>query len=561
MKKHSMTARFLTFSNCFMFLSFRLQVSVLLGITVALSATAMPAQTTKSQNRQQTTDSKNLTAKGIEAFQQGDDATSRALLESALKSNSNNGEAHTFLGILDDKSGDLKNAEIHFAKAAQIAPNSASARNNYGAILLRLNRLREAKTQFEESLKLDAKQPNALINLAQIYFNENTPESLKISATLFEKADALAPDVAVARSLIIIALRLNDPSRAAKYYGVYTDYLTKDDSKMNAAMRAELGDALLEANLLNEAEKELSSALLLEPSNTNTILNLGRVYLSRNDVKSAGRTLETAVARNYATAAIYSLLAVVYEKSGHYENAIPAMRLALQLEPNSEKYHYQYGIILTKTFAPAAAIIRVKEALNLFPNSSRLWLALGLAHINSDEYDNAIKALTRAVELDPKFAQAYAYIGLIHDHTGQYEEAIKMYERALQINSNLAVVHQMLAALLLKQKDSNDSQIENELKKAVAIDAKFTPAYMTLGKLYIRMEKWSDAAVALEKAVQFDPELVEGYYHLARVYTRLNRKTEAQAILTKFKAVNESQKEKSDKDFRELTRRLAEVRF
>ena len=561
MKKHSMTARSLKFSNCFMFLPFRLRVSVLICVAVVLSAAMTQAQTAKVQNRQQTTDSKNLTAKGIEAFQQGDDVASRSLLENALKSNPNNVEAHTFLGILDDKSGNLKNAEIHFAKAAQLAPNSASARNNYGAILLRLSRSREAKTQFEASLRLDAKQPNALINLAQIYFNENTPESLRNSAMLFEKADNLTPDVAVARSLIIIALRLNDSTRAAKYYGIYTDYLTKDESKINAVMRAELGDALLEANLLNESEKELSAALALEPSNTNAVLNLGRVYLLRNDVKSAGRTLETAVARNYATAAIYSLLAVVYEKSGHYENAIPAMRLALQLEPNSEKYHYQYGIILTKTFAPAAAIIRIKEALKLFPDSSRLWLALGLAHINSDEYDEAIKALTRAIELDPKFSQAYAYIGLIRDHTGQYEEALKMYERALQSDSNLAVVHQMLAALLLKQKDSDDNRIEDELKKAVAIDAKFTPAYMTLGKLYIRMEKWSDAAVALEKAVQFDRELVEGYYHLARVYTRLNRKTEAQAILTKFKTVNESQKEKSDKDFRELTRRLAEVRF
>lgn len=534
-------------------------------VTVVFGGTVLQAQSTDQKNvqsRQSKADAGSLLAKVIAAFQQGDGETARSLLENALKTNPNNAEAHTFLGILDDRSGDLKNAEIHFAKAAHFAPNSASARNNYGAILLRLKRLREAKTQFEASLRLDPKQPNALINLAQIYFNENTPESLRASAALFEKAAALTPDAAVARSLIVVWLRLGETARAANYYGIYTELLAKETSgKTNAASRAELGNALFEAKLLDAAENELQAALLLDKSNTDAILGLSRLYLTRNDVKSAGRTLETAVAGNYATAAIYSLLAAVYEKSGHYENAIPAMRLAIQLEPKSEKYYYQYGIILTNAYAPQAAIIRINEALKTFPNSSRLWLALGLAHLKSDENPPAIKALNRAIELDPKFAQAYAYLGLVYDQTGQYKEAVKFYEQALSYNSSLAVVHQMIADALLKQTNSDNARIETELKESIALDASFVSAYMTLGKLYIRMERWSDAAREFEKAAQLDPELVEAYYHLARVYTRLNRKPEAQAISTKFKTLNDSQKAKSDKEIRELTRRLAEVRF
>lgn len=510
----------------------------------------------------QPTNKNNLTVQGIAAFERGDRENARALLERAVKSNPNNAEAHTYLGILDDQAGDLKSAEIHFAKAARLSPKSASARNNYGAILLRLDHPREAAAEFEASLRLDPKQPNALVNLAQIRFGEGAPESLRAALVLFERAAALTPDAAIARSLVIIALRLDNPQQAANYYKTYAERLAgAKDSVPDAASRAELGGALFEAKLFDEAEMELKAALALDASSSDAVVRLGRVYLVRNDISSAGRILETAVARGNPTAPIYSLLAVVYEKSGRYDNAIPAMRLAIQLEPRSEKYHYQYGILLTNAYAPAAAVIRLDEALKLFPHSPRLWLARGLAQLQADKNEEAAQAISRAIELDPKFAQAYVYLGLVRDQVGQYAEAIKLYEQALRIDAGLAVVHQMIADAMLKETDADNVRIEAELKKSIALDATFVPAYLTLGKLYVRTQRWVEAAGEFEKVAKLDPESVEAYYQLARVYTRLNRKPEAQAILAKFKTLNESQKTKSDKEVRELVRRLAEVRF
>ena len=52
--------------------------------------------------------------------------------------------AHTYLGVLADRAGDLLEAERHFAAAAVNDPSSSAARNNYGAILLKLGRLKEA---------------------------------------------------------------------------------------------------------------------------------------------------------------------------------------------------------------------------------------------------------------------------------------------------------------------------------------------------------------------------------------------------------------------------------
>ena len=37
---------------------------------------------------------------------------------------------------------------------------------------------------------------------------------------------------------------------------------------------------------------------------------------------------------------------------GHYENAIPAMRLAVQRDPQNEIYHFRYGLLLTTRMHP-----------------------------------------------------------------------------------------------------------------------------------------------------------------------------------------------------------------
>ena len=538
---------------------------VVLFVLCASVGAAAQAQMTKKKtnslpNRRTSADQSNLTAQGIEKFKGGDAADARLLFEKALKINPNDAGAHNYLGILDDGAGDLKSAETHFAKSVELAPQSASARNNYGAILLKLGRLREAAAEFEASLRIDAKQPNALINLAQIRFTEDQPASLRAADELFERAAALISDVAVERSLVVIALRLKETGQAAKHYQIYAAHTTRENAP-DAASRAELGGALFEAGLLKEAETELKAAVASDASNSDAIVYLGRVYLAQNDTKSAGILLETAAAQNRATAAIYSLLAVVYERSGHYENAIPAMRLAINLQPESENYRFQYGLLLTNADAPAAAVIRLDEALKTFPNSPRLWLARGIADLKDNKNVEAAQSISKAIELDSKFAQAYAYLGLARVQIGDYNEAVKFYEKALTLDAKLAVVHQMIADALLRQTDGDNAKIEAELKKSIALVADFTSAYLTLGKLYVRMQRWTEAAAALNEVVRRQPDSAEAFYQLGRVYVRLKMKKEADFALAKFKELSESQKTKSDDDTREAVRRLADVRF
>jgi Tfp pilus assembly protein PilF len=532
-------------------------ISALAAVAGARGATGL-AQTPAAQRLKP---NDQLLVEGVAAFERGDDSTARNLLERALAGDPRSAEAHTYLGALADRAGDLSAAERHFAAASRLAPQSARARNNHGAILLRLDRMREAAAEFEESLRLDPNQAKALVNLARIRFESGSPEGLRAADDLFRRADALAPDVEIARALAVIALRRGDRARAADCYRAYATRVASATGDTPAGARSDLGGALFEAGLLAEAEAELNAALTLDPANAETVLRLARVYLARKEIPAAGRALEAALARKVEAPAIYALLAVVYEKSGHIENAIPAMRIAIQLDPQSEKYRFQYGVLLTETNAPAAAVIRLNEALQSFPKSSRLHLAIGLANLKMDKNGEAAQAFNRAIELDPEFAQAYAYLGILRVAAGQYEEGVRCFEQALQRNPNIAVVHYLLADALLKQTDADAARIEKSLKRAIELDATYAPAPLALGKLHMRAGRLPEAVAEFEQVIRLDPNLAEAYYQLSRALNRLKRTAEAQSALAAFKRLSDSQKQQEQDEQRDIVRRLADVIF
>lgn len=497
---------------------------------------------------------KQLVDDGVAAFDRGDTTAARDAFEKALALKRDEVTAHTYLGIIADRAGNLKEAEQHFAAAVKAEPNRASARNNYGAILMRTGRSNLAAVEFEQSLKLDPDQPNALVNLAQIRF---AADDLRSSAELFKRALTIKPDVDIARALTVIALRLKDYPAASSYY---QSYAATEGGTQTAPARAELGAALFEAGLLKEAEAELSAAVSLNPADTESVVRLARVYLARKEIPAAGRTLEAAVARGNDAAPVYALLADVYEQSGHVENAIPAMRLAIQRDPQSERYRFAYAVLLTNSNAPGAAVIRLEEALKTFPSSSRLWFALGFANFKLDKNEEAERALRKAIELDPNFAPAFAYLGLIRAKTGAYGEAITLYESALRADAKLAVVHHLIADAMLKQ-NTDASIVEKHLRQAVTMDPTFTPARLSLGKLFMRAQRWSEAVVELEQVVKLDPRVPEAYYQLGLAYGRLKRSTDAQTAMATFKRLSDAEKKREDEDLREVVKRLSNVRF
>src|SRR5215213_8407106 len=302
-----------------------------LKLTVITAAMVLPAichanpPFQRAENKQQVAA---LIEKGVAALNRDETESAKSSFNRALQDDPNNELAHTYLGIIADRGGNLAEAERHFRAAATSSPQSPAAHNNYGVILLRLGKSGQAAREFETSLRLNPDQPGPLVNLAQIRFATGTSDGLQAAGELFERARKIAPDAEIARALVVISLRLKDRAAAAAYYQDYQQRISSAPANVSStAMRGELGTALLAAGLVREANSELEAVVASDPANVDQIILLSRSYEALNDIKSAGRTLEAAVARGIDVAPVYAALADIYESSGYVENAIPAMRL------------------------------------------------------------------------------------------------------------------------------------------------------------------------------------------------------------------------------------------
>ena len=412
------------------------------------------------------------------------------------------------------------------AAAAQRTDANVDAQTRQGMVAAEANKLKEAERHFAAAASLAPADPSTRNNYGAILMRLGRTEEARAQ---FEASLKLNPD---------------QPSALTNLAQLYFDRGQPDDLRMALT--------LLDRAAKNSSDPKISDALVI------TYLKLAQ-SLTATDIRGAGRTLETAVANGIDDAKIYAALAEVYQADGHFENAIPAMRLAIQRDPRNEIYHFRYGLLLIDSHAPGAGIVRLQEALKQFPSSARLWLALGIAQLTYGQNAESESSFNRALALDTKSVPALAYLGVTYAERGLYEKAIGFYEQALSLNAKIATLHYLVADTLLKTSNADTTRAEKYLKRAVELDPNLAAAYLTWGRLYVRANRYPEAAPLLQRAVSLDPELLEAHYQLGRVLMKLKRTDEANRELEIFKQLSEKQKARNEP--REIARRLANVRF
>lgn len=414
-----------------------------------------------------------------------------------------------------------------FVQQPAKASNRVEEHTHLGIIAAEANKLKEAERHFAAAASLAPSDPSTRNNYGAIL--------MRLGRT------------AEARSEFEASLKLNpnQPSALTNLAQIFFDRGQPDDLQM--------ARSLFERAAKITADPEISRALVI------TVLALSQAQLQQKDLRAAGRTLESAVASGLDDAKIYAALAEVYETDGHYENAIPAMRLAVQRDPQNEFYHFRYGLLLTDSHAPGAGIVRLREALKQFPKSPRLWLALGIAQLTYGQNTEAENSFKQSLALDPKAVAALAYLGITYAERGQYDTALGFLQQAIALNPQRATLHYLVADTLLKSSVADTSQVEKYLKRAIELDPNLAAAYLSWAKLYVRSNRYAEAAPLLQRAVSLQPELLEAHYQLGRVLLRLKRTDEANRELAIFKTLSENQKAQNEP--REIARRLANVRF
>lgn len=133
-------------------------ITIIIFIVCALTEVAAASQTRLLETGK-------LLEAAVTAIEGIDLTTAKTILNQVVKSLPNNDVAQTLLGVVAEKENKLAKAVVHFAQAVKFALKFAETYNNYGAILLKLNRRKEAAREFAISLAINPNQSSAVLNL------------------------------------------------------------------------------------------------------------------------------------------------------------------------------------------------------------------------------------------------------------------------------------------------------------------------------------------------------------------------------------------------------------
>lgn len=227
-----------------------------------------------------------------------------------------------------------------------------------------------------------------------------------------------------------------------------------------SAVRA---DWLRQDGRLDEARRQLKESLRRAPGRSHIWRTLGLVEDARGDKMEAQRAFQTALRLGDANADVRQRLAQLLAASGKADDA--SRVTALGSQGKSE--------------------------------SAMTQVAIGLAEMQRNRLGPAEDALRKAIVLAPNLAIAWSGLGSVLLRSGRAAEAEKAYDQALKLSPDIAETLTNRATLR-RELGRRDAALE-DVRRAIAVDAAYVPAWGLYGALLMEARNFREAAMAFGK--------------------------------------------------------------
>jgi len=183
-----------------------------------------------------------------------------------------------------------------------------------------------------------------------------------------------------------------------------------------------------------QARKLAEEAVELDPNYPEAYVRLARTYLiefhsgwTANPDAALRRSIELAQhARKLDDAYpdTYHLLSAIYLFVNRHDDAMLAVKKALDLSPSHSLSKANMGMILTYSGEAEAAIPVLKEAMRLSPIYPDWFLSeLARAYFQTGRFEDAVQVLKRHLENDPRSGEALILLAAAQSSAGRLSDA------------------------------------------------------------------------------------------------------------------------------------------
>jgi len=293
---------------------------------------------------------------------------------------------------------------------------------------------------------------------------------------------------------------------------------------------------------LGAARQALEKLRQIDPSDVESMVSLGQIYLSEQSPDKAANVFQEILDQTSGNRMVYRLLVDALARSGQTDRALVVLAEALELDPLFTRARIVLSELLGQLGRHREAVEVLSAAPEIAARDPELQRRLALELHRLGDFGGALEAIDLVLEEEPSDYAALYLKTVILTVQGDNQEATQLARRLLALHPDSLDVVVLLAQLMERQgrwpeADAELRRIERQLRIAremEAADQALTQRVTVLS----RAGAWQQVVEALEPHL---PELEDtGQIDLIFLYAdaqaHLEEQGKALAILSRFES-------------------------
>jgi tetratricopeptide (TPR) repeat protein len=276
----------------------------------------------------------------------------------------------------------------------------------------------------------------------------------------------------------------------------------------NLGARIGLANAYFEVGREDSAVMHLDRVLEAEPENHRALISLATIHVKMGRGEEALAVSERAISAKPDDGESHFNKAMALEILGRTDDAVREYREAIRFAPDHAEAHANLVQIYLAYGRKEEALLAAERAMGLASGKPEMHYVYGQALDSDGRYEEALHQYHIAADLDSAFAPAYIGAGSIMLRQGKPDSVIALCETALRSASEyLDYLYNLKGSAYVNKGMAGAA--EAEFRRALDFNTAYTPARMSLVRLYISQGRAADARRELDTILTLDPTNAE----------------------------------------------------
>ena len=404
----------------------------------------------------------------------------------------------------------------------------------------------DALGAFDKALAINPAYPPALKGEVQLLYAGGDKRAIPLLERIL-KADP--KDQTAQEMLATLDRRQGNCKAAVNHFLLSTDSIQSHPASLEA-----YGYCLVQLQRMQDAVPVFERLVDLLPDRAYPKYDLAVVLVATKQNDAALKVLEPLLTPDQQDPDILSLASEAYEAAGNTPQAVALLRQAIVLSPATANYYVSFASLCLDHESFQVGIDMIDAGLARIPNDPALYISRGLLYAQLAQYDKAEADFNRAEQLDSKQSLGSYAVDLAELARNNPDDALARVRTQLKAHPESALLHNLLAELLMDQGPAVGSPEFQEAMRSALIAVRLKPdlvtAHDTLASMYIHSRQFNLAIDQSRLALRYSPSDETAAYHLliALRHSGQADSPEIKALVKQLAAMHQdSMKKESDR--------------